>query len=378
MIPNKTAIFTQLSPNKSSDMSNLELPIARQGHVSILYENKEMYIFSGRIPKLNYENKEISIFNGRMPMPNSCRRTYIEDFWKFDIQTRKWIKLDLIKGKSPSERHSHSAVLYKNEILIFGGSNNDKYLGELWCYNINNMEWNLLTDNSEENPSLKYCPSARHGHSATIYQNLMIIIAGKFGYNSNAYFNDVYAFDIDKKNWINFETKNNEAIKPRCWHTCTLLKNMNNLFLFGGFRIDKVEGEVYYNDSWALDMKTLKWKEITNLIDGISPHKRNRHVAVYLEHLSKDNSHESVFLHSGNYMEVIDQWLDDAFVLEIQLSPLKFRWDKLYIDNSLIGKNLSVCRGQHTANYKSDSNEILVFGGEFERIRFNDLISIKI
>jgi N-acetylneuraminic acid mutarotase len=41
----------------------------------------------------------------------------------------------------PSERHSHSSVFINDEIFIFGGKNEEKYLNDLYKYNLSNKSW---------------------------------------------------------------------------------------------------------------------------------------------------------------------------------------------------------------------------------------------
>lgn len=350
------AIMTHIHHGDVNDTTNLNIPTVRQGHSLSLHENKQLYVFSGRIPNIDTNNY----------------RTYIHDFWSFDLNTKIWKKIELGVDHSPCARHSHSSVIQKDKIYIYGGSNNQCYLGDLWSYDVKKNEWKLICDNT--NDAVKYAPSPRHGHSASVWNDLMIVFGGKYGYNSTNYFNDIYAFDMKKEEWIEFKTENNHLIPFRCWHTCTVIKNLNLMILFAGFRI--LNGEIYYNDTWILDLQTMKWQEITKDIKGTIPHIRNRHIALLYESISNDQTSYILF-HSGNYMDLCDVWIDDVFLLEIQ-KDLNFKWINLSLDKSKITANVPTARGHHSAAYKSDTKEILFFGGEFERKRFNDIISIKL
>ena len=47
------------------------------------------------------------------------------DLWCYDTSTQQWITFDHIQGNVPCPRWGHSAVRYKTELLIFGGTQID-------------------------------------------------------------------------------------------------------------------------------------------------------------------------------------------------------------------------------------------------------------
>jgi N-acetylneuraminic acid mutarotase len=185
----KVAFFSQFLNGDSKYDKNETIPIARQGHASCLDNQYQMYVFSGRIPN-----------------NTGYGRKYIQDFWKLNINQKKWTKIEI---DGPCERHSHSLCFYENVIYLFGGSNNNEYLPDLWAFNIELNKWSKI-------PNSRFSPSSRHGHSVAIYKNLMIIHGGKDGFGSNGkYLSDNFAFDFKIQQWIELKTKSNELIEKR-------------------------------------------------------------------------------------------------------------------------------------------------------------------
>ena len=45
----------------------------------------------------------------------------VNDFFEIDFEQNEWKAVTVLSGVPPSARHSHSAVVYKNSIYIFGG-----------------------------------------------------------------------------------------------------------------------------------------------------------------------------------------------------------------------------------------------------------------
>ena len=206
----------------------------------------------------------------------------------------------------------------------------------------------------------------------------MIIFAGKQGYGNEAkYLNDIYAFDFEKQEWVDFKTKNTDLIEKRCWHTCTFVESINSsIILFGGFKIDNSR-EIYFNDTWILDLNSLEWKKVHFELKNCFPHERNRHIAIHMKSFSNNSSSEYILIHSGNYLNESykDIWLEDLFLLEMNSSLNEFKWIKLNVETI---QDCQMSRSQHTAEYINHYSEILCFGGEHSRKRFNDIISIKI
>lgn len=75
---------------------------------------------------VNYLDENIIVFGG-----STFNANYLNDIWVFDVETRNWIERD-VSGDKPSERAGHSAVVYGNNVIIYGGGNNGNYLNDVY------------------------------------------------------------------------------------------------------------------------------------------------------------------------------------------------------------------------------------------------------
>lgn len=65
----------------------------------------------------------------------------MNDIWSFDIKTLTWSEIIDSKDK-PLSRSGHSAAIYKNFMIIFGGIHElTKELSDLQAYDFNNNQW---------------------------------------------------------------------------------------------------------------------------------------------------------------------------------------------------------------------------------------------
>lgn len=51
------------------------------------------------------------------------------------LDTNKWSKYTYTPEQGPRSRHFHTTVLYKNQMILFGGKNNS-YLNDLWQFDL--------------------------------------------------------------------------------------------------------------------------------------------------------------------------------------------------------------------------------------------------
>lgn len=146
-------------------------------HQTVLHENS-MYVIGGEY----YETQEFLV--------------------RFDLKTKKWESIKSYPDEEkPSDRFGHSVVLHEHKIVMFGGMiKNGTITRELWTYDLLKQTWSIWLDGEDfylNSCSSDYCaPLPVMGHTATLVDNLMIII---FGYNPvYGYLNIVQEFSFCK------------------------------------------------------------------------------------------------------------------------------------------------------------------------------------
>jgi leucine-zipper-like transcriptional regulator 1 len=91
-------------------------------------------------------------------------------------------------------------------MIIFGGFVNGIHSNEIFEYNIETKEWNYLKPESDE------CPVGRVAHSAVLFENEMYIFGGLNEEDERG--NDLWKFNLETYKWTQLETENLPPVTP--------------------------------------------------------------------------------------------------------------------------------------------------------------------
>ena len=136
---------------------------------------------------VEYNNK-IFIYGG---FDNDRNR--LGDLRSYDIEKRRW-ELIQPNGTIPKARYLHSAVVYRDSMVLFGGSTG-KDNNELFSFDFPTQTWSLMNSNSVHS----IVPSQRFGHAACVNGDNMILTGGCS--SSNQYFQDSYLYHFPSNTW---------------------------------------------------------------------------------------------------------------------------------------------------------------------------------
>eukprot|EP01133_Synstelium_polycarpum_P018218 gene18218-21787_t len=142
----------------------------------------------------------------------------------------------------PIERHGHTTCLYKNTLILFGGTpDGSSGLNDLFFLNLDNYNW-------VEVKTKGIAPIGRYRHSAIIIEEKMYIFGG---YRSKC-LNDLHILDLKTLTWSEPPQKG-DAPSARSSHSvCNVGKKM---ILFGG------SGARYSNELFSFDTTTMRWSK---------------------------------------------------------------------------------------------------------------------
>mmetsp|Transcript_35697 Transcript_35697/g.47078 ORF Transcript_35697/g.47078 Transcript_35697/m.47078 type:complete len:525 (-) Transcript_35697:259-1833(-) len=103
---------------------------------------------------------------------------FLNDVCIWDILQGKWLETKRASGKPVSPRSGHSTVAVGNHIVIYGGCNSQKYLGD-WCLlHTQNMVWSQ--------PRVEVTPTPRMRASfLALDKSIILFGGGKRGYTSS-------------------------------------------------------------------------------------------------------------------------------------------------------------------------------------------------
>lgn len=200
----------------------------------------------------------------------------------------RWTQHEM-QGDIPAPRSGHSAILYGNQMWIYGGQGGGCFYDDWYVYDIPNHVWhrsNMLCSSTSFSgdgcsSTTQRFPAGRRGHTATYLQDDKVVIIGGMGLSSaghtHRYFNSVHVFHLSSGIWeadlyVEEEThqKNNDIPSPRAQHTAVKLPNTSIICVFGGRTGPSEEGSKFRQgqiDSFCdnhlyfldLSLSTVQW-----------------------------------------------------------------------------------------------------------------------
>ncbi|KAK4875540.1 hypothetical protein RN001_011962 [Aquatica leii] len=201
--------------------------------------------------------------------------------WVYGIKNNSWKKIRTLKGAvTPKGRRGHTALVHRGTMLIYGGYQDLRgSCSELWVYHFETGSWHLISATTKSNPDL--CPPPRHKHSAILHEDSMWIYGGMTDLQERS---DFWKWDIVSSTWTNFKMKQN----PGALHSHAACHLPSSMIIFGGER----DGHPT-NDLWRFSFTTEMWDKIN--VHGIKPQPRAETVALTVSQLLlKDSSSTSL------------------------------------------------------------------------------------
>ncbi|OMJ69664.1 hypothetical protein SteCoe_32538 [Stentor coeruleus] len=115
--------------------------------------------------------------------------------YTFNLNSEKWKQAQTSKG--PEGRSNHSAVIYKDHMYVFGGTNEEgEKLSDFWKLDLRTYHWEEVKGKGD-------VPSGRSGHSAAIFKDVMIVFGGMKDITKET--NDMYSYNFESQEWVMFQ-----------------------------------------------------------------------------------------------------------------------------------------------------------------------------
>ena len=144
-------------------------------------------------------------------------------------------------SEHPSKRWGHSVIIYKNQMIIFGGRHSQRSLSNIYSLDFTSLTWLKIEQ-------IGMSPPARDSHSAITYNNEMIIFGGSGSGNK---LNDIWSFNFNDKRWTKVETIGENPC-ARDGHLCSVIDN-NYMMIYSGLNsLDEVISICLSNNSTNL------------------------------------------------------------------------------------------------------------------------------
>lgn len=212
-------------------------PTIRRKHSAVLY-NHSIFIFGGVTTKYSHR------WGRRTNYPSMIATN---NFWAFDLRMNKWYSVSA-SGEIPSARFGHSAIVWKKNMVLFGGYSTME-LDDCYIFSFDTYKWSLLSDTRGKKPS------PRSYHSGVSYRNQMLIYGGVGGDST------VYSLDLIKHKWTSLSSDGPSKNKH-----CAVVFN-DDMYVFG-------DSDLRYHTHQGLYSFHIPSKQWTRIISENEPSSR--------------------------------------------------------------------------------------------------------
>lgn len=107
------------------------------------------------------------------------------------ISKPAWELVDPPRGAPrPFRRSGHSCVVYKDQLIVFGGTDGQYHYNDIWTFDTRTHTWSEFWVSG-------YVPSPREGHGAAIIDDTMYVFGGRGVDGANI--GELVAFRISRK-----------------------------------------------------------------------------------------------------------------------------------------------------------------------------------
>ena len=192
---------------------------------------------SGTIPTMRYWHSLCAIGNTIVLFGGYCEGGRLNDMYYLRVHGSlyEWTLIEP-SGCIPSIRCSHSAVPYKNQMLVFGGYDGRMKKNDLHLLDIESQTW--IQPNVSGTP-----PPVRYNHSCSVVNDRVIV----FGGNSGCPRNDLFVLESsDSTSFYWTQPRDIEGSRPsaRYWHSSNVLGS-SQLIVFGGYTGSSTQNDLY-------------------------------------------------------------------------------------------------------------------------------------
>lgn len=226
-----------------------DCPLGRLCHSGVMY-NEKMYVFGGHITQPATE-----FFSDVK-----------QDMYEYSFDTRSWFN---VPGLNAPKRTEHSALIWKDSMVVFGGYSGASYESSTHTYNYGTSQWAQIEAKGT-------VPEARSAHTAAIHDDKMFVFGG---WNGDKCTNDMYQLDLNSNVWARVQTTGTSPC-ARCSHGTVVYAQGGSpkLYIFGGYAMERAStsSRGYLNDLFELDLTTMVWSERKQGGDVPSPRSRFR------------------------------------------------------------------------------------------------------
>lgn len=237
-----------MAPQPPIDSLNLDFHVP--GYWQLIYLQGDLFKPRFHTSAVIYDD-DIYLFGGTF---FESRITPLNGTWKINTLTNKCSKVIYKNGPIPTPRSKHTAVVYGHNMYVLGGEGvdvrDDKDL--FLALDLQTLNWWV--------PKYKGTAPRVHGHSASLYNEKMYIFGGEIfedDWGLVHYSNSLFEYNFDQNTWKEVKTHGSKP-PPRSLHAGWI--HDNKLYIFGGIYCNfNSLRKTYLEDLYCLNLSSMTW-----------------------------------------------------------------------------------------------------------------------
>eukprot|EP01062_Namystynia_karyoxenos_P069342 TRINITY_DN64851_c0_g1_i1.p2 TRINITY_DN64851_c0_g1~~TRINITY_DN64851_c0_g1_i1.p2 ORF type:complete len:458 (+),score=158.41 TRINITY_DN64851_c0_g1_i1:101-1375(+) len=174
------------------------------------------------------------------------------------------------KELAPAPRFGHTAVVYQDKMVIFAGRDS-RCFGDVWMFSFTQKKWLEVAQSQPETER----PMPRAGHTAVVHRKQMYVFGGVADHGGTGthtlWLNDLWAFNLETFTWRKIREKGQKTPDRRKGHTAQVWNR--SMFVYGGGQDD----QTMHCDLWEFSFVRERW--IQRNYTGHQPQARMYHVS---------------------------------------------------------------------------------------------------
>ncbi|ODV89918.1 hypothetical protein CANCADRAFT_31017 [Tortispora caseinolytica NRRL Y-17796] len=179
-------------------------PGGRYGH-SLCSLGSKLYLFGGQ--------RDSEFFN---------------DIYEFDLENLltsksqgEWVLLP-VSGNAPNPRTNHSMIIYRNTLILFGGTDSVNWFNDVWCFDLSTSQWTEIS-------TAGFVPVPCEGHTAALVDDAMYVLGGRSAESEDL--NLLSALKLSSMRWFMFQNMGTGP-SPRSGHSMSV--SGSKIYVLGG------------------------------------------------------------------------------------------------------------------------------------------------
>lgn len=278
------------------------------------------------------------------------------DLVEYDFSTNQWEKL--LHSVAPAPRHSHAAVEWQGNMVIYGGElSNHSLASDVWMYRPQQNDWQQLGQSD--------APGAPRlaNHAAALVDNDLYVFGGRT--EKDMFSSSLYRFRLGDMVWEEVQPHGGKP-PATAGHSMVFHSPSRTLLVYGGHRPTTARFSVRVNSTDIFHVDKRFWTSLRSRYPANGPRERAFHSATIIGNY--------MVVYGGNvHIHYLEEKCYDEEIFFYHLGC--HQW--VSAGDSLTHRSRSV-RGRYSHVAAVMDGRVLLVAGGYSGVALGDLVAYKV